>query len=64
MHRLVRDSFSRVLIEQATKVQSTCVHCGHVIAASVSEGLQDQEIEHIKQCPRRKARAASSRSSS
>jgi hypothetical protein len=58
MHRLVRDSFSRVLIEQATKIQSTCVYCGHIITASVSEGLQDREIEHVKQCPRRKAKAA------
>jgi hypothetical protein len=65
MYRLVQDSFDRVLIAEATKIQSTCVHCGYVIVASVSEGLQDREIDHVKQCTQPKAKAASpSRSSS
>ena len=49
-HRLM-PSFERTLVQQNTKIQSICKDCRAVIVASVSEGLQNQELEHAQQCP-------------
>jgi hypothetical protein len=53
-HRVL-DTFDRVLVLHNTKIQSTCQNCGFVIVSSVSEGLQNQEVEHAQQCPKRRA---------
>lgn len=54
----VTKSFYRFLVENATKILSRCKYCDWSVTASVSDGLQDQETEHLKVCPKRKANAA------
>ena len=49
-HRVL-DQFERVLVQDNTKIQSICKDCRFVIVASVSEGLQDREVQHAKDCP-------------
>jgi hypothetical protein len=50
--------FSRSLSEDRTKIISVCDICGHTITASVTEGLQNLEREHVKQCLRSSVRAS------
>lgn len=46
------DGFDRVLVEDYTKIQSTCQTCGFVIVVGLNEGVQEQEQDHATRCPR------------
>lgn len=53
--RRISALFDRIPVDQNSRIQSTCTQCGFVITASVTEGLQDRELDHEKECLRRKS---------